>query len=55
MNGQMSGVIPDVVEGDVGNFQRTLFKLEKGFNSIPAAKKIASRVCIFIDFCDHNL
>lgn len=46
MDGPRSGIIPDLVEQEVGNFYRTLYKLEKVFNDAPAAKKIASKVCI---------
>lgn len=45
MEGPMAGVDPDDVEQEVGNFWRGLYKLEKGFESVPAAKKIAGRVC----------
>jgi dynein heavy chain len=44
MNGPMSGVVPDLVEQEVGNIWRNLYKLEKGFGSEPAPKKIATRV-----------
>jgi len=44
MNGPMAQVIPDVVEQDVTNFWRTLYKLEKGFADVPAAKKLAAWV-----------
>ena len=44
MNGAMSAVVPDVVESEVGNMNRTLFKLEKGFNNVPAPKKMATKV-----------
>lgn len=46
MDGPRSGIIPDVVEQEAGNFYRTLYKLEKVFNDNPAPKKIASKVCI---------
>ena len=42
----MSGVVPDVVEQEVGNFARNLYKLEKAFANEPAPKKIASKVGI---------
>nr|XP_029135329.1 dynein heavy chain 7, axonemal [Labrus bergylta] len=42
LNGPLSGVNPDKVEGDVGNFWRTLYKLEKGFNDVPKALNIAT-------------
>lgn len=45
MDGPMGGVDPDIVEQDVGNFWRNLYKLEKGFNDVPAPKKICSKVC----------
>lgn len=40
----MGGANPDGVDAEVGNYWRTLYKLEKNFDSIPAAKKIASKV-----------
>ena len=48
MNGSMAGVVPDVVEQEVGNFLRTLYKLEKGFVGVPAARKIAARVSFLL-------
>ena len=50
MDGPMSGVNPDAVDSEVGNIWRALYKLEKGFDNIPAAKKIATKVCITIQF-----
>ena len=44
MDGPMDSVIPDVVEQEVANFGRTLYKLEKGFAEVPSAKRIASKV-----------
>ena len=44
MDGPMAGVDPDDVDQEVGNFWRGLYKLEKGFDSVPAAKKIAGKV-----------
>lgn len=44
MHGPMSNVNPDEVENEVGNFWRNLYKLEKQFDSVPQAKKIASKV-----------
>lgn len=49
--GPMSGVNPDGVEQEVGNYWRSLYKLEKGFEDIPAAKKIANKVGD--DKCKH--
>lgn len=43
----MSGVNPDVVDSEVGNIWRQLYKLEKGFENVPAAKKIATKVLMF--------
>ena len=40
----MTGVDPDTIEQELGNFWRNLYKLEKGFVEVPAAKKIASKV-----------
>ncbi|KAL3855114.1 hypothetical protein ACJMK2_014343, partial [Sinanodonta woodiana] len=44
MDGPMSGVNPDNVDQEVGNIWRGLYKLEKGFDSVPTAKKIATKV-----------
>ena len=44
MDGPMSGVNPDNVEAEVGNTWRALYKLERGFEEIPAAKKICGKV-----------
>ncbi|XP_041374659.1 dynein heavy chain 7, axonemal-like isoform X2 [Gigantopelta aegis] len=44
MNGPMSAVDPDAVDVEVGNIWRGLYKLEKAFDSVPSAKKIASKV-----------
>ena len=46
MEGPMTGVDPDDVEQEVGNFWRGLYKLEKAFDTVPAAKKIAGKVCM---------
>ena len=40
----MDAVNPDVVDNEVGNIWRQLYKLEKGFENVPAAKKIATKV-----------
>ena len=44
MDGPMGDVDPDSVDQEVGNFWRSLYKLEKGFADVPAPKKIASKV-----------
>ncbi|XP_074662516.1 dynein axonemal heavy chain 7-like [Tubulanus polymorphus] len=44
MDGPMTGVDPDNVEQEIGNLWRGLYKLEKGFENMPAAKRIAQRV-----------
>ena len=44
MDGPMSGVDPDVVDQEVGNFWRSLYKLEKVFDSVASPKKIAGKV-----------
>ena len=44
MDGPMGDVDPDVVDQDVGNFWRNLYKLEKQFADVPAPKKIATKV-----------
>ncbi|KAM8856216.1 dynein axonemal heavy chain 7 [Spinachia spinachia] len=41
VNGPLSGVNPDKLEMDVGNYWRTLYKLEKGFSDVPKALSIA--------------
>ncbi|XP_052827203.1 dynein axonemal heavy chain 7 [Octopus bimaculoides] len=43
MDGPMSGVNPDIVEVEVGTFYRSLYKLEKQFDSVPAPKRIAHK------------
>ena len=44
MDGVFNEVDPDTVDADVGNYWRTLYKLEKTFSENPNAKKIAERV-----------
>uniref|UniRef100_A0A3B4YVU2 Dynein axonemal heavy chain 7 n=1 Tax=Seriola lalandi dorsalis TaxID=1841481 RepID=A0A3B4YVU2_SERLL len=54
LHGPLSGVNPDKVEGDVGNYWRTLYKLEKGFSEIPKALNIATTVKAKVeDFKEH--
>lgn len=40
----MGGASPDGVDAEVGNYWRTLYKLEKSFDSVPTAKRIAGKV-----------
>ncbi|XP_061774430.1 dynein axonemal heavy chain 7 [Nerophis ophidion] len=40
--GPLSGVNPDKIEGDVGNYWRSLYKLEKGFTEVPNALGLAT-------------
>ena len=52
----MGGANPDGVDGEVGNYWRTLYKLEKNFDSVPTAKRIAGKVtlhklCTFLLRC----
>ena len=54
-DGPMSGVDPDVVEQEVGNFWRNLYKLEKGFAENPAPKKIAAKVKSKVEEFKENL
>ena len=42
----MSNVDPDAVDVEVGNCWRSLYKLEKAFDSVPSAKKIATKVTL---------
>ncbi|KAM3608317.1 uncharacterized protein V6R79_023014 [Siganus canaliculatus] len=54
LHGPLSEVNPDEVEGDVGNYWRTLYKLEKGFQNEPAALNIVTAVKANVeDFKEH--
>ncbi|XP_067459187.1 dynein axonemal heavy chain 7 [Thunnus thynnus] len=54
LHGPLSGVNPDKVEGDVGNYWRTLYKLEKGFGDVPKALNIATTMKAKVeDFKEH--
>ncbi|XP_070694441.1 dynein axonemal heavy chain 7 [Pempheris klunzingeri] len=54
LHGPLSGVNPDKVEGDVGNYWRTLYKLEKGFSDVPKALNVATAVKTKVeDFKEH--
>ena len=41
----MSNVVPDAVDQEVGNFWRSLYKLERGFENVATARKIAQKAC----------
>ncbi|CAL8266095.1 unnamed protein product [Lota lota] len=49
VHGPLSGVNPDKVEADVGNYWRALYKLEKGFIDTPSALNIATNVKAEVD------
>ncbi|KAL5972264.1 Dynein heavy chain 7 axonemal [Taenia solium] len=54
MDGPMEKVDPEAVDADVANYHRTLFKLEKTFEQIPAPRKIASKVRLRVEeFKEH--
>ncbi|XP_033843048.1 dynein axonemal heavy chain 7 [Periophthalmus magnuspinnatus] len=54
LHGSMSEVNPDKMEGDVGNYWRTLYKLEKGFGDVPKALHISSTVKATVEqFKEH--
>ncbi|GLD70629.1 dynein heavy chain 7, axonemal-like protein, partial [Lates japonicus] len=54
LHGPLTGVNPDNVEGDVGNYWRTLYKLEKGFTEVPKALSIATTMKAKVeDFKEH--
>ncbi|XP_078701931.1 dynein axonemal heavy chain 7-like isoform X3 [Branchiostoma floridae x Branchiostoma belcheri] len=54
MEGPFQEVNPDQVENDVGNYWRNLYKLEKGFDDIPNAQKMANKVKTKVDeFKEH--
>lgn len=44
VTGPLAAVNPDKVEGDVGNYIRSLYKLEKSFQGSPKALHIATSV-----------
>lgn len=55
MDGPMEDVNPDKVDTEIGNTWRQLYKLEKGFDQVPAAKKIASKVKATVEEFKQNL
>lgn len=44
MEGPWGTIDPDKVEVEVGNYWRSLYKLEKQLNDVPLSQKIAVRV-----------
>ncbi|XP_010794082.1 dynein heavy chain 7, axonemal-like [Notothenia coriiceps] len=55
LHGPLSGVNPDKVEGDVGNYWRTLYKLEKGFSDVPSALSIATSMKTKVEDFKENI
>ncbi len=54
MDGPMDKVNPEGVDTDISNYYRTLFKLEKTFEQVPAPRKIASKVRVKVEeFKEH--
>lgn len=43
------------VEGDVGNYWRTLYKLEKGFSGVPSALSIATSMKTKVEDFKENI
>uniref|UniRef100_UPI003AAEEA19 dynein axonemal heavy chain 7 n=1 Tax=Centroberyx gerrardi TaxID=166262 RepID=UPI003AAEEA19 len=55
VHGPLSDVNPDKVEGDVGNYWRALYKLEKGFADTPKALNIATSVKAEVESFKENI
>ncbi|XP_041928965.1 dynein heavy chain 7, axonemal isoform X2 [Alosa sapidissima] len=55
VQGPLGAVNPDKVEGDVGNYWRALYKLEKGFQDSPKALRIARHVRQEVEAFRENL
>ncbi|TPP57810.1 Dynein heavy chain [Fasciola gigantica] len=54
MDGPMEKVDPEQVDNEVSNQYRTLYRLEKSFDSLPAPRKIASKVRVKVEeFKEH--
>lgn len=47
MEGPWGSIDPDKVESEVGNYWRSLYKLEKQLNESPLSQKIAIKVKIY--------
>lgn len=54
MEGPWGTMDPDKVDAETGNFWRALYKLEKQFNEVPNAQKIAARVSLICCFLLHK-
>ncbi|XP_022247843.1 dynein heavy chain 7, axonemal-like [Limulus polyphemus] len=55
LEGPLRAVNPDLVEQEVGNYWRIVYKLEKTFNDSPAAKKITLQVKTKVEDFKDNL
>jgi len=55
MDGPMSKVVPDQVDGDVNNYWRQLYKLERQFQNQPIARKMAAKLRGKVDEFKENL
>lgn len=54
LNGPLTSINPDKVEGDISNYWRSLYKLEKNFQDSPMALQIARQVKTMVeDFKQH--
>lgn len=54
LNGPLTSINPDKVEGDISNYWRSLYKLEKSFQDSPMALQIATHVKAQVeDFKQH--
>ncbi len=49
MEGPMAKVVPDVVEQDVTNYWRQLYKLERQFQNQPVSRKLAAKLRAKVD------
>ncbi|XP_076308480.1 dynein axonemal heavy chain 7-like [Tachypleus tridentatus] len=55
LEGPLRAVNPDLVEQEVGNYWRIMYKLEKTFNDCPTAKKVTLQVKTKIEDFKDNL
>ncbi|XP_058247474.1 dynein axonemal heavy chain 7 [Hemibagrus wyckioides] len=49
LNGPLTSINPDKVEGDVSNYSRSLYKLEKSFQDLPKALNITTQVKVEVE------